>query len=98
MAEAKRAGPTRKGRSKARAVKVPLLGGGTADGIEVEISESREKWSEYELTDGTIIRMKQSPIEIVRLNDERDAEGNPVYIIKAAPIVTIIHSEMVKGK
>ena len=73
-----------------RKVRVQLVAGGPmVDGMEVPVNESNEKWSEYKLEDGTTIRVKQVVMEVIR-SSEYDPEGNPMYAIKAQPIVAIV--------
>jgi hypothetical protein len=73
-----------------RKTKVQLAPGGPmVDGVEVQVDESSEKWSEYKLEDGTTIRIKQVLMEVVRTG-EHDPEGNPMYAVKAQPILSIV--------
>jgi hypothetical protein len=51
------------------------------DAVDVPISESVEKWSEFTLEDGSVIRAKISLISVARVKDEWDAQGNPVYVM-----------------
>jgi hypothetical protein len=75
-----------------RKTKVQLVPGGPlVDGVEVPIDESSEKWSEYKLEDGTTLRIKQVLMEVVRATGQYDPEGNPMYAIKAAPILSVVH-------
>lgn len=74
-----------------RKTKVQLVSGGPfVDAVEVPVSESSEKWSEYKLEDGTTIRVKQVVLEIMRAVGEYDPDGNPMYSMKAQPIVSIV--------
>lgn len=73
-----------------RRTQVPWMGK-IMDGMEVPVEESSEKWSEIKLEDGTIIRVKQSVASVVRVDGQYDAEGNPLYVIKSAPAVAIVH-------
>jgi len=57
------------------------------EGTEVEIIESKEPWSEITLSDGTIFRMKQTVVQVIRLDNEFDPEGNPIYVTRTAPIM-----------
>ncbi len=75
-----------------RRVQVPYMGK-LVDGMDVPIETSTEKWSEITLEDGTIIRIKQSVATVLRLDGEWDAEGNPVYVVKSAPAIAIVHVE-----
>jgi hypothetical protein len=53
-------------------IKVPTPEGVLIDkeGTEVEIIESKEPWSEITLSDGTILRMKQTVVQVIRLDNE----------------------------
>lgn len=64
--------------------------GAQLDGFEIPVRTANEKWSEYELEDGTVIRMKQVVFEIIRVVDTWDAEGNPMYVTKASPVLNIV--------
>jgi len=74
-----------------RETQVPF-GDRMVDGMEVPISEGAERWSEFTLEDGTIIRAKVNIISVVRVNNEHDASGNPVYVINAAPVIGVVHT------
>lgn len=55
----------------------------------VEITESQERWSEYKLSDGTVLRLKPVALEVWRLDDAWDAEGNPQYFFKSAGVMSV---------
>jgi hypothetical protein len=83
-----------------RKTKVQMIPGGPfVDGVEVGVASSSEKWNEYTLEDGTKIRLKPILIEVIRVTDQYDPEGNPLYVTKAQPIVTILEvQEKLKRK
>jgi hypothetical protein len=60
------------------------------DGSEVLVKESREKWSEFELEDGTVMRIKPAVMSAIRIDGHYDQEGNPAYAVKAGQVVAII--------
>jgi hypothetical protein len=68
------------------------LGDRTVDGFEVPVDSSSEKWSEFILEDGTIIRAKVSIISAIRMEGEYDAAGNPAYQVNAANVIGVIHT------
>lgn len=73
-----------------RKTKVQAVAGGPlVDGLEIPVLESSEKWSEYKLEDGTTLRIKQVLIEVVRTGGF-DAEGNPTYVVKAQPVLSLV--------
>ena len=77
--------------ANARRVKVhfPLPHSPLKDGVEVQVNQSTERWTEVELEDGTVVRLKASLLGAVRIEGEWDAEGNPAYSLKVSPNVII---------
>ena len=61
-----------------------------AEGVDVPVDESSERWSELTLGDGTIIRIKMTVAQVVRLDGQFDKDGNPVYVLKSTPTVAVI--------
>lgn len=78
----------------------PVIPGGPTEGWEVGVKESTERWSEVTLEDGTVLRVKPSVIGAIRMDEMYDAEGNPVYALKAAQTVVIAScpEHLKKGK
>ncbi len=73
-----------------RKVKVEYLGK-MVDGVEVDINESTERWSDVRLADGTVLKVKLSIVVATRVPGEYDQDGNPAYVLKMSP--TMIVSE-----
>ncbi|MFZ0737757.1 MAG: hypothetical protein WBL70_12555 [Candidatus Acidiferrales bacterium] len=75
-------------------VKIPFAGvpEGTADGHEVPILESTERWSEVRLEDGTAIRVKPNVISAVRIDGQFDQDGNPTYALRTSMTMAVISS------
>lgn len=78
----------------------PMATGGISEGWEVSVKESTERWSEVTLEDGTVLRVKPSVIGAVRMDNMYDAEGNPVYALKATQTMAIVNcpEHLKKGK
>ena len=55
-------------------------------GTLMEVTDSKEPWSEYTLEDGTKIRFKQA---LVRLDNKKNPNGDPVYSIQSQPTMSI---------
>ena len=66
-------------------------------GEEVEFEAEHEGFNTYLLHDGTKLKMKSVVSEVLRL-DLRNAEGEPIYILKSANIVIAIVPESLKQK
>lgn len=58
------------------------------DGFDVPINESREFWSEFHLEDGSILRVKPMVTSVVRIPGRFDTEGNPMYVIRGALVMS----------
>jgi len=70
-------------------VKIPMPDGTSVDGTQVDVDESTERWSEYSLSDGSRIKLKQLLMEVTRVEGQWDPEGNPMYFLKAAPAMFV---------
>jgi hypothetical protein len=74
-------------------IKVPFAGPDgqitQVDAVAVAIEESTERWNDYKLADGTFLRWKQVAVDIYRIEGRTDAEGNPMYVMKAAPVMQV---------
>jgi hypothetical protein len=53
------------------------------DAAEVQIKESTERWSDVQLEDGTVLRVRPSILGAVRVDGQYDQDGNPAYTVKA---------------
>lgn len=73
-------------------VKVVTPDGRSVDGVEVPIRESSERWSEFVLEDGSVVRSKLAVMSFTRVDGEFDPDGNPVYITKATPLQIVVNS------
>lgn len=76
-----------------RTVPVALPSGGQGQGVEVQVAESTERWSEFALTDGTVVRGKIIVTSAVRVEGEFDQNGNPLYMMNSAPMFSIVSVE-----
>jgi hypothetical protein len=76
--------------SNGRKVKVQLATGGTVEGTEIQVNESSERWSDFTLADGTVLRAKLAITSAVRVDGQYDPQGNPMYTLNMAPIITVL--------
>ena len=73
-------------------VEIPVFKDGKIEkkfGESVKIVKQDEPWSEYSLEDGTVIRMKQTVLQIIKL-DEHGPDGRPVYTMQTQPNTVIL--------
>ena len=71
-------------------IKIPLEAGKVAEGVAVGIESSTERWSEVTLEDGTVIRIKATPISAARIEGQYDNEDNPVYAVRSTTTTVIV--------
>jgi hypothetical protein len=69
---------------------VTLPNGQQVSGVEVQTVESTERWSEFTLEDGTVLRLKLVVSAFIRADGHFDADGNPVYAIRGGPAMNYI--------
>ncbi len=66
------------------------------EGAEVEFKIIKEDWNEYNLDDGTRIKLKPIAVNFIRIKDEFDNEGEPVYLVKASNVLSVSAPENLK--
>lgn len=66
--------------------------GRQVDVVESPIKSANEVFSEYELEDGTKIRIKNVAVSIDRVVGQFLADGRPIYVVSVNPIVDVISS------
>ena len=70
-------------------VTAKMKDGRVVEGLDISIIESTERFSEFFLEDGTVLRAKPLITTIIRSENEWDQDGNPVYHCKNAIIITV---------
>jgi hypothetical protein len=67
--------------------------GTTLNVVPVEVKKAEEPSSEYELSDGSVLRVKSILTEVMKLHNQRDpVSGHPLYLVRTNPVVTVIKS------
>ena len=65
------------------------LGGRQVEAVQIDVNQSNEKWNEYLLEDGTVLKMKLVLKKVLRVDGEYDQEGNPVYVMQSTNVTTV---------
>ena len=60
------------------------------DAKEVDFSEEKEYWNEYQLEDGTTLKVKLVLRGVKRLN-RHEPDGTPVYVINSMNVVRAVN-------
>ena len=72
-----------------RTRKVPLPDGSEGEAEIIGFRPNTENWNDYLLDDGTVLRMKLVVTEVLRVNDQYDQAGKPVYLVQSANVVAV---------
>jgi len=72
--------------------------GREVDTLSIPFKSIKEDWNEYDLEDGTTLRMKAVVSDIVRVDGQFDPEGNPLYLVKAGNMVVVNSPDNLKEK
>jgi hypothetical protein len=83
------------GRGRRKTVR---LGNQEFEGEIIPFRGNVEHWNEYLLDDGSVVRSKVIAVEMVRVDGQYDAEGNPLYIINSTNINHVSSPDELKGK
>ncbi len=71
--------------------------GGPLKDVElVEVQQSTEQWSQYLLSDGSVVRLKIVVTEVWRVIGEFDNDGNPLYMVKSSNIMAVNAPENIR--
>ena len=60
----------------------------------VPVVELEERFIQYTLEDGTILKVKNVATSVLRVDDQYLPDGNPVYIVLSAPVVSVVSSPL----
>lgn len=74
------------------------LGGREVWGEVIPVQQAQEGWSQYLLADGSIVKMKVVVTDVFRVENEYDAEGNPIYYLKSTNVLSVNASEELRRK
>ena len=70
----------------ARTTKIQINDGEDHDAYEMDFDILSEQWNEYQLQDGSRVRVKVSALKIYRI---LDTEGRPAYTSDGDPLVWV---------
>jgi hypothetical protein len=73
--------------------KMPVFGM-DVDVVDVPITKAVEHFNEYELEDGSALRVKSVATSIIRVEGQFTPDGKPVYIVLTGPVVSVVSSKL----
>jgi len=60
------------------------------EGEPIDFNIVKEDWNEYRLSDGTVLKVKLILTGVLRLKNQYDPIGNPVYVIASQNAVRVV--------
>jgi hypothetical protein len=76
----------------------PQGSGKIRDAVSVDVVAQKEPWTEYELEDGSIVKVRTVLLDCLRIDDEYDNDGNPVYMLKANGTMSVTAPDSLRQK
>lgn len=70
--------------------------GEQVEATEVKFETRKEDWNEYQLMDGSVLRMKVVVAEVYRIENVYDEENNPVYQVKSTNLLVVKSPDALK--
>jgi hypothetical protein len=62
----------------------PPPAGPLVEGSNVPVKESTERWSDVTLEDGSVLRLKPTVLTAIRIENQYDQNGNPIYVLQSS--------------
>jgi len=72
--------------------------GRDVEATPVEINQESSSWNTYLLEDQSVIKLKVVLTKVARVDNEYDAEGNPVYVVQSTNVVRVDSPDILKRK
>jgi hypothetical protein len=62
--------------------------------VDVEFRPIAEHFNEYELGDGSVIKVKAVATSVMRVHNQFSPDGDPIYLVITSPATRVIKSGM----
>ncbi len=63
------------------------------EAVNVDFEAKAEPWASYELSDGSILKVRTVVSGVQRLEGEHDQGGNPMYMVQSATMVRVVSAK-----
>ncbi len=60
------------------------------EAVNTDFEAKSEPWVTYDLSDGTVLKIRTLVTGIMRLEGEHDAGGNPVYTVSTQVVIRVV--------
>lgn len=74
------------------------IGDREVDVEPIDVHQASERWNEYLLDDGSVLKVKLVLKKVFRVPDQYDGEGCPVYVFQSQNVTTTHSPENLRRK
>jgi hypothetical protein len=67
------------------------------DAEQVDFESKAEPWASYELSDGTMLKIRVILTAVLRIEGEFDQSGNPIYVVSSQNVVQANAPKKLRG-
>ena len=60
------------------------------DAVNIDFEAKSEPWVTYDLSDGTVLKVRTLVTGAMRLEGEHDPAGNPVYTVSTQVVIRVV--------
>jgi len=71
------------------------VGNADLDATRIGFKAIKEEWNEYQVADGTIIKLKLVVTDVFK-TDDYDQDLNPIYVVKSSNVMSVSSPEHLK--
>jgi hypothetical protein len=64
---------------------------------QVDFEARAEPWAAYELSDGTVLKVRTILTNVMRIEGEYDQSGNPVYVVSSQNVIQANAPKKLRG-
>ncbi len=65
---------------------------------DVPVVEAEERFIQYKLEDGTVLKVKNVATSVLRVDGQYLPDGSPIYLVISNPVVSVVSSPLKKAE
>ena len=59
----------------------------------IDVLSANERWNEYKLADGNLLRVKVIVTKVIKIEGQTDPQGNPTYFFQSQCVSQVLNPE-----
>lgn len=78
---------------------IPILGHPTEVSEVPIVSQTEPAWAEITLEDGSVIKVKNVPTSVLRLEGQKNPmDGSPIYLVISTPVTVTVSAKGIRSE